>query len=430
MTDDQDEASVEHMLELQDLLVERGTTFTNAFVSTPLCCPSRATFLRGQYEHNHRVVANGAPRGGYERWQEQGLGRSTLATWLDDAGYETALFGKYLNEYGKRKDTKLVPPGWDQWYSRLHGDADDGTSYRINENGKVAKYAYADLHDADYLSDRAEEFIRSREGKSEPFFAYIATKARRAPGGSAPRHDGEFADEPLPRPPSFDEEDTSDKPRNFQRIAPFTEGQVRRIEDDYRQRLRSLQAVDDLIANVVSAVRETGEVDNTYFVFTSDNGWFNGEHRRPGGKELAYEEASSVPLIVRGPGVPVAQVPHLVSNNDFAPTVADWAGAEVPDFVDGKSYASILSDDPPEPEEWRRQILIEHILLYQAVRTQDEVYVEYVNNERELYDMEEDPYQLQSRHDSDPEAASRMARKLESLRGCVAHECREAEEAR
>lgn len=426
MTDDQDVDSTRYMPKLQKTLVDHGTTFTNSFVSTPLCCPSRATFLRGQYEHNHRVLTNSAPEGGYNKWRKLGRQRSTVGRWLDDAGYDTVLLGKYINEY----DRRIVPPGWDQWYARLDKTKNSQT-YRVNENGKIARYDHDTLNTTDYLSRRAARYIRFREGDQQPFFMYLATDAPHKPARNAARHDGEFVGEPLPRPPSFGEKDVSDKPERVRGLDPFTPGDLAPIAREYRQRLRSLQAVDDLVENVVDAARDAGELDNTYFVFTSDNGWHTGEHRFPRGKGTPYEESISVPLVVRGPGVPVQEVPHLVLNNDFAPTAADWADAPPPNFVDGKSLAPLLSEDLPEPGDWRQQVLIEHLDIgYRAVRTQDIMYIEHTRGQKELYDLRTDPYQLESRHDSDPKMVSLAASKLKALRGCEGEECRAAEMSR
>lgn len=434
MSDDQEEDSVRHMPTVREELVERGTSFSNFFVSTPLCCPSRATFLRGQYEHNHEVLDNTAPAGGYEKWRRMGHGDSTVATWLDDAGYDTALIGKYINEYGEDVEqietNPAPPPGWDEWYARLAESEDRGETYLVNENGKVARYKHDQLWYEDYLADRAVKFTREREESSRPFFLYVATKAAKPGAGNAPRHDGMFVDEPLPRPPSFNEEDVTEKWGRVRRLSPLSSELQQQITEDYRQRLRSLQAVDELVADVFQTLRDTGKLDNTYVIYTSDNGWHQGEHRIPKGKGTPYEESISVPFVVRGPGVPIREAPHLVLNNDFAPTSADLASATLPNFVDGKSFAPLLSESPPDPQEWRRQVLIEHLDIgYRAVRTQDAVYVRSREGHRELYDLVDDPYQMASEHRSRPELVSRMEKKLEALKDCEGEECHRAEMA-
>jgi len=218
-------------------------------------------------------------------------------------------------------------------------------------------------------------------------------------------------------------------------------------------------AVDEMIGRLVDALKESGELDNTYLLFTSDNGWHAGEHRLTTGKWTAYEEDIRVPLIVRGPGVPEGQtLPHLVLNNDLAPTFADLGGAETPEFVDGRSLVPLLGDDPPSVENWRQAFLVEaatelgstRIPLLsgdqlpedlrhtpredwgrpgiEAIRTEDHLYAEYGNGERELYDLSEDPYQLDNRYGADDlELLPRLRGRLAALRGCSAAACRVAE---
>jgi arylsulfatase A-like enzyme len=430
MTDDQDYKSVKFMPKVRSNLARKGTSFENAFATTPLCCPSRATFLRGQYEHNHGVITNFAPEGGYARFHELGNQKSTVATWLKYGGYQTVLIGKYLNEY----DGTAIPPGWSSWMARRHKDANTarGRAFVLNINGRLVKYPYAEYHDTDVLRDKASSYIRRRAGDQKPFFMYLATKAPHKPASNAPRHDGMFAEEPLPRPPNFDEEDVSDKPGWVQNRERLTPEVVQQITDSYRQRLRSLQAVDDLVAEVVDALRATGKLHNTYIVFASDNGWHQGEHRLPIGKGAPYEESIKVPFIVRGPGVPQGRrLDHMILNNDFAPTVADWAGATTPSFVDGKSIQSLLQTTPPKPNAWRRQILIEHVARagapYTAVRTQTAKYVEYDNGDKELYKLNEDGYEVESRHETAPKLLAAMQSRLALLEDCSGRTCRAGE---
>jgi arylsulfatase A-like enzyme len=427
MTDDQDYQSVKFMPRVQSNLVRKGTSFKNAFVSTPLCCPSRATFLRGQYEHNHGVITNFAPDGGYMKFHDSGLEVSTVATWLRNSGYQTVLIGKYLNEYSGR----AVPPGWSSWMARQYRDANTsrGRAFVLNVNGKLVKYPYAKHHDTDVLGDKANSYIRRRAGDSQPFFMYLATKAPHEPASNATRHDRMFTEVRLPRPPNFNERDVSDKPGWVRWRKLLTSEQIRQVTFNYRKRLRSLQAVDELVGALVKSLKETRKLDNTYIVFTSDNGWHQGEHRLASGKGTPYEESIKVPFIVRGPGVPMGQrLDHMILNNDFAPTVADWAGVTAPPFVDGKSIRSLLRGNRPSPEEWRKQVLIEHLgrsgAPYIAVRTQTAKYVEYENGDKELYSLTDDPYELESRHETDPAMLADMQARLEGLKDCSGKTCR------
>ncbi len=276
LTDDQDARSVAEMPNVRSLLAERGTTFSNAFATVPLCCPSRATFLRGQYAHNTRVKGNSLPLGGHEKFRSAGLEDSTIATWLDGAGYETAYLGKYMNHYD---DTAYVPPGWDRWFGWLGFYASPDGSYRINADGRIETHERAEEHDTDLLRDEAERFVRDKAQEDRPFFLWVAPNAPHEPYYAAERHEGAFAGEPLPRPPSFGEADVSDKPAWVRKKPPPSPGEVERLTGVHRDRLEALRSVDEMVGGLISTLRETGQFDDTYFVYASDNGYMLGEHR-------------------------------------------------------------------------------------------------------------------------------------------------------
>jgi N-acetylglucosamine-6-sulfatase len=433
---------------LRELAVE-GTTFENAFVTNPLCCPSRATILRGQYAHNHRIVGNWWPQGGSRKFRDLGHEGSTVATWLQDASYRTVLVGKYMNEYHGTR----VPVGWDDWYA-ISGDH---LSTRLNENGRVVGYDPERHHLDAVLAEKAVGYVRRAAGDDSPFFMWLGTTAPHAPARPAPRHEGAFPDARLPRTPSFDEEDVSDKPGWVRDNAPLDSKQIAPMESLYRNRLRSMLTVDDVIGRLVDALDEGGELDNTYVFFTSDNGWHAGEHRLTSGKWTAYEEDIRVPLIVRGPGVPEGRtLDHLVLNNDLAPTLADLGEAQTPGFLDGRSLEPLLSDDSLPPEDWRSAFLVEAATELDgtvipllsgdqlpedwrsasrkdwgrpglaAIRTRDHLYVEYGTDERELYDLKEDPHELNNRYGTAD--ADLLRGRLAALRGCSGAACRAAED--
>ena len=470
LTDDLDARLLdEHLADYPNIrkLASEGTTFSNAFVTDPLCCPSRATILRGQYAHNHRIVGNWWPRGGSRKFRVLGLGRSTLATWLQDESYRTVLIGKYMNDYfGTR-----VPVGWDDWYAI----AGNFRSTDLNENGRIVSYEPKRHHLDDVLAQKAVGYVRDTSADEQPFFMWLGTKAPHAPAIPAPRHKNTFLDARLARPPSFNEHDVSDKPEWIRDNPPLKPKRIAAMNSLYRDRLRSMLAVDDMIGRLVEALTESGELDNTYIFFTSDNGWHAGEHRLTPGKWTAYEEDIRVPLIVRGPGVAEGRtLSHLVLNNDLAPTFADLAGVGVPSFVDGRSLKPLLSAEPTPEEEWRRAFLVEaaaerrsppsHLadegsiqpLLtgdplpegwrqaaragvwsqedwgrpgLKAVRTEQYLYVEYGTGERELYDLRKDPDQLDNRYGTaGPELLQRLGGRLEVLQGCSEVDCRAAED--
>ncbi|MBA4115761.1 MAG: sulfatase [Rubrobacter sp.] len=432
VTDDLDYASAQRMDGLGSLLREEGVSFGNAFVSYPLCCPSRATVLTGLYAHNHEVWGNLPPNGGFEKFREEGSEESTIAVRLQEGGYRTALFGKYLNHY-PGGDLTYVPPGWDEW----HASVSPSTSYydyELNENGTVVSYGQ---ERGDYLTDvlsgKAADFVRqaASDAGGRPFFAYLAPPAPHLPATPARRHRGTFAEEMAPRPPSFDEEDISDKPPWMRKLSRISDKTIAGIEDRHRKRMNSMLAVEEMVASLVGELEAAGILDETYIFFTSDNGWQGGEHRIPLEKSWPYEESAHVPLFVRGPGVsPGAEVEQLVSNTDFAPTFAELADVEF--AGDGRSLAPLLRGEDPA---WRSAVLLEASGEagppgFEAVRTRRHKYVEYVTGDRELYDLEADPYEMESLHDSaDPALAESLKASLEALASCSGQSCREAEDA-
>jgi len=429
LTDDQDAASIRHMPLLNSNLMDEGITFKNAFVTNSLCCPARATILRGQYTHNHGIEGNSLPSGGFRRFRKLGRERSTVATWLDSEGYQTALVGKYLNEYKIRH----VPPGWDKWYGITKYGYED---FELNENGRLVSYKNGRDYSTDVLARKARGFVGHASDRTAPFFLYVAPYAPHEPATPAGRHEDEFSNAKLPTPPSFNEDDVSDKPGWVRDQPRISDRRKRSLRNLHRNRLRSLQAVDEMVGGLVKTLRANGELDNTYIVFTSDHGYHMGQHRLPEGKWTAYEEDIRVPLVVRGPGVPRSQTrQHTVLNNDFAPTSTKPAGAAAPGFVDGRSLAPLLSGNPPPASGWRSAFLVEAKTStqhpeYRAVRTEDHLYVEYGTGERELYDLRDDPYQLRSRH-ADPDLGAlreSLKARLEALDGCAGEECRVAEE--
>jgi N-acetylglucosamine-6-sulfatase len=466
--------ALRHMPNLKSLLIDKGTTFDNAFVTNSLCCPSRATILRGQYTHNHEILSNEPPRGGFQKFRFLGHENSTMATWVKEQGYRTAFFGKYLNGYNET----YIPPGWDEWYA-VTGNY---LSHTFNENGHLVSYEPESYYDTDVMSDKASDYITRTAGADPPFFTadrpflmWIGTKAPHQPASPAPRDDDSYPAISLPHPPSFDEKDVSDKPDWISDNPPLSLEQKRYMEELYRKRLQSMLAVDDMIGDLVGALHDSGELDNTYIVFTSDNGFHLGQHRLGAGKWTPYEEDIRIPLIVRGPGVPEGEtLHHMVLNNDLAPTFADLAGAEPPSFVDGRSLVPVLTDDPTPLEDWRQRFVIESVaersgvphppfitestvvpLLtgdplpgnwrrtsaasaqsseewgrpwLKALRTNNYLYVDYKTGEHELYNLRKDPHELNNMYaTAPPEITHRLEAQLDALRQCSAAECRAAE---
>jgi N-acetylglucosamine-6-sulfatase len=434
LSDDEDLGIHAYMPKVKALIEDQGAVFENFFVTYPLCCPSRASILRGQYPHNTLVLGNLPPEGGFLTFRRLGLEASTIATWLRTAGYRTAFYGKYLNGYG---ETDAAPPGWDEWHA-ANNDGYFNVNYELNENGKIVPYGGAP---EDYLTDviagKAAAHIRQFAAEGRPFFLYVATFAPHSPYNPAPRHKGMFKDAKLPRPPSFNEDDVSDKPGFIQELPRLNEDQISKITTHYRQRLECLQAVDELVETLVDTLKDTGELERTYIVYASDNGFHLGEHWMLEGKDTAYEEDLRVPLAIRGPAIAKGRkVSGMVLNIDLAPTFAAWAGTKPPDFVDGRSLMPLL-EDPSVP--WRRSFLVQRLGLETderlkpanalAIRTERYTYIAYNNGEREMYDLETDPDQLQSIEPmADKGLIAALAARLTELRACQAERCRELED--
>jgi N-acetylglucosamine-6-sulfatase len=438
LTDDLDLDGLRVMPKLKALVTDPGTSFANAFVTTPLCAPSRASILTGQYGHNHGLLANAEPQGGFERWANSGKESSTIATWLKGTGYRTILLGKYINGY-LPGSPPYIAPGWDDWQAVYSDQAQDPYyNYGINENGTLVAYGSTP---ADYLTDvlaqRAVDALRRAQSAAgtQPFFMYLATGAPHTPAIRADKYDGVFQDQQAPRTPSFDEGDVSDKPGWLQAFPLFTDRDITRLDFLYRDRLATLLSVDDLVATVLNELQAEGKLANTLVVFTSDNGFFMGPHRFNRGKGAPYEEAIRVPLVMRGPGVAAGQVrSELVLNIDLAPTFADLAGATAPD-VDGRSLVGLFQAGAPA---WRSDFMTEFwantadpdtddtgIPTWASLRNGDHMYSEYVTGDVELYDLALDRYELDSQGRTASNATLLpFASRLATLKSCRGTACR------
>src|SRR6185436_8531402 len=353
LTDDQTAESIRVMEKTLRLLPEEGPTFRNSFVSYPMCCPSRATELTGQYAHNHGVMGNKPPEGGYHRLQHS----NTLPVWLREAGYQTAHVGKYLNGYTGPK----FPQGWSRWFGLSDPSTYQMYGYLAIDNGKRVRYGESEAdYQTDVLARKAEAILRAfvHDKARRPFFLSVAPLAphtersdeagKGTPPRPALRHLGRFAVEPMPDKASFDEADVGDKPPNIRALPRLTPAKRTAVLRSYRARLESLLAVDDLVERLVGVLAETGQLDRTVIIFTSDNGFLLGEHRIPDGKLLPYEESIRVPLIVRGGGFPADSTAlQPVANIALAPTIVALTGARARRQMDGRPLLP-LALDPSE----------------------------------------------------------------------------------
>lgn len=420
MTDDQHQRSMRVMRHVKRELKRKGTTFRNYFATFPLCCPSRATFFTGQYAHNHGVLSNKPPEGGYEKLRHEG----SLQVALQCGGYRTGYIGKFLNGYGGRdNDPEEVPPGWSEWFVKVEGGYFD---YVMNHNGELRRFGN-DVREyrTDLEGRRAARFIRRSADRSEPFFLVMATQAPHTESGGsirpAPRHLDSFENEPLDRRPSFNEEDVSDKPSGHRGKG---KKDPRKLRQQNRDRLRSLLAVDETVERMDRALRRSGVRDDTLVIFTSDNGYFNGEHRLAGKTKFGglYDEAVRVPFVMRGPGVPRDRVRTQITGNiDLAPTILDVARTDPGRKLDGLSLMPLVRG---ERRTGRRDVLLEDVES-KAVRSRRFMYAEHPGGEAELYDLRKDPHQLRSRH-ADPgyrDVRRRLAERLRTLEDCSGEEC-------
>jgi arylsulfatase A-like enzyme len=448
MTDDQTVADMQVMARTRRLIGGQGVTFDQSYVSYSLCCPSRATYLTGRYAHNHGVLGLTPPLGGYEKFARLD-GHDTLPVWLRNSGYETAHIGKYLNGYGDRLDRRPpIPPGWSEWHGTVGATTYRMWGFRMFEHGRLRQFGSQFVENpATYQTDvagrTANDFIARNAGPGRPFFLSIAFLAPhhegariryRYPGHTvrpAPRDRGALSGRPFQRAAGFDERDTSDKPRFLQRIyRPLTPAVKRGLLVQQHDRQESLLSVDRQVGRLVTELRQTGELDNTYILFTSDNGYMQGEHRVAYGKMLAYDPSTRVPLLLRGPGIPHGVSSHeLVANIDLAPTIAEIADARPTRPCDGRSllpYAhdpgrlsnrpllhetatqpptaakppnlqtvpQVLSDARAAQDEFGRPVY--PTAPYRAIRTRRWLYIRWRNGAEELYDRQRDPAQLNS----------------------------------
>jgi N-acetylglucosamine-6-sulfatase len=454
----------EAMPKTQARVADRGLVFPNTFVSSPECCPSRATMLTGNYPHNTGVYDSTAPDGGYQAFATNGAEEDTVATRLQERGYHTSFVGKYLNGY--EKDYDAVPPGWDDWFALGEGFS-AGYDYKVNQNGSILSFgSEPDDYLTDVLAEEARGTIeRAESNDGQPFFLALWTSAPHANIDAAPRHAGNpFADAQVPRRANFDEADVSDKPTWLREgIRPLTADDIDDLTVRYRKMMGSLYAVDEMVDEVLTTLEANDELDDTVVIFTSDNGYNFGAHRLPH-KMAPYEESIRVPLVVSGPGVRTGSEERLVVMNDLTPTILDLAGLPFDD-LDGRSLVPVLrGDDVP----WRDDFLVEYhgtynpfnsvdtledvrilapgradiqpgerplafVPTFRAVRSDRYLYVEWYagdEHEYELYDLDADPFQLANLV-ATPEGAlqhetvtTAFQARLEELATCAGESCR------
>jgi N-acetylglucosamine-6-sulfatase len=477
MTDDQTTSDLHVMPKTRRLLADKGTSFTRFYASYPLCCPSRTTFLTGQYAHNTGVQGNfpDTDGGGYLKLRDPDR---TLPVWLRSAGYETSVVGKW-----PELPPPGVPPGWVHWWTTTGSTIAHYYDFSLNHgDGSTLDFgSRARDYNTNVLTRLSKHLIERSAERHKRFFLWVPYTAphfgfgrddaasRRcgsAPEGQpagqtavpAPTDADAFAKARLPHPPSFDEPDMRDKPA-FLRRKPLERADLAEMRTDYGCRLASLLGVDRSVGELLATLRRTGELNRTLIIFTSDNGFLLGQHREAQGKNLPYEEAIRVPLLVRGPGIPAGRsISDPVANVDLAPTILAATGtrerADEERPADGTSLLDVMHGDG-DPD---RAILIEgrddaeprghsgsfESLSYAGVRTSRYLYVEWhraVRSSsqeaadtplaagpvvgRELYDTDVDPYELENEVDSSAYEAARqkLAAVLAELQDCSGTDC-------
>jgi arylsulfatase A-like enzyme len=425
LADDMRKDDLKYMPKTRSVLGDKGMTFSNAYVSNALCCPTRATIMRGQYSHNTGVWTNKGSSGGLQAYRNNGNEKDNVATRLDDAGYRTGLFGKYLNQYS---GTKGKPPGWDRWFAHTSGSR--YYNYKINDDGRIINYGSSSAdYETDGIANKAKSFIGTTAKAGDPFFAYVAPRAPHSPATPATRDKHAYDGLKARRLPSFNEKNVADKPPWIRKLPMLSNAKKAKIDNRAEKRAETLQALDDLVAEIVSRLNDSHVLSRTYIFFTSDNGWHAGEHRIPKEKWRPYEEDVSVPLLVRGPDVASRHMAHkLVLDTDYLPTFTDLAGVHTPNYVDGRSLQPVLEGNSTA---WRSAILLEaaahYSPAYRGILTSDgRKYVEYASGKKELYHLGHDPYELRDSYDPDDPPAT-LAKRLKKLRSCAAASCRAAE---
>ncbi|MGH2955341.1 MAG: sulfatase family protein, partial [Solirubrobacterales bacterium] len=447
-TDDQEPESLKVMNTVADQLKAKGVTMKRFYNNFPLCCPSRATLLTGQYAHNHDILSNQSPEGGFGKFDEL-HGNNYLPLWLQQAGYTTSFIGKFMNEYAVPDEygttPTTVPRGWNDWRALAPARA-QYFDYTLNQNGVLTRFGNRNRdYSTDVFTTKAKKFIRRTAPGPSPFFLMLGYAAPHGGGGGSPGRSCNRGARPAPRhlralrkldkkerfefPPSFNEAKITDKPSSVQQMPPLTAGQIRDLKRKRRCAWESLLAVDESVDEITAELKRSGENRDTYVFFLSDNGILRGEHRIRNQKRYLYEESARVPFIVRGPGVARGKSSFdVVANADLTSTLLQIAGASPGLTQDGRSLIPNFSN--PKAESGRA-ILLEAYAGQEIIglRTSRYLYAEWdtelPQTELELYDTYADRYQLQNLA-YDPRyggVVADLGNQLDDLIDCAGPEC-------
>jgi arylsulfatase A-like enzyme len=383
------------MNNVKNLLVDHGVNFTNAHVTTSMCGPSRASILTGQYAHHNGVLDNFGPHA-YPAYKDE---PNDLPVWMHRAGYQTALVGKYINGYTGAVGHHKIPPGWDDWQVMDSIPMEAYYNYSINDNGHLEHYGNKPSdYSTNVLAHKAVQFI---QGARHPFFLYFAPVAPHLPAIPDKRDQKKLENIAPIHSPAFNQRNVGKEPWRFWHKDMLSAAAQLYINHVRIRQQESLLALDRSVKSVVQALKARHELNRTVIIYTSDNGFLWGEHRL-GGKVWPYQESTHVPMIVRAPWTTTAARNNQpVLNIDIAPTITALTGVKPGLPEDGRSFVPFLH---AEPAAWRHAFLVEYLgkdMLrkggpppYVSVQTRRNLYVEYRNGWRELYNLRRDPWEM------------------------------------
>ncbi|KAL0081030.1 secreted arylsulphatase [Phycomyces blakesleeanus] len=463
-TDDQDAKldSIDYMPNLQKYLVQQGTIYRNHYATISVCCPSRVSLLRGQYAHNTNITDVSPPYGGYARFSRLGLGDNYLPIWMQEAGYSTHYIGKLMNEYTVNNYNNPKPKGFDYQDQLVDPFTYIYNTAVFSRNGEPPVY-YNNTYQTDVIHAKARDALKRQRDTDKPFFLWVAPMAPHGqffigdngsietmPAVPATRHANLFKDVKIPRNPNFNPENQTKTASFWKDMERLNDTIVEELDEAYRDRLRALQAVDEMIGSLFEELEEQGKLDNTYVIYSADNGYHLGQHRSYPGKCSNIEEDINVPFIVRGPGIEKGKISDVVSSHhDIAPTLLALAKGDeyVPDWVDGgvipltkdlERHPKPVAKESFAVEFWATFNMAENYPsikivgpnTYKTVRVISDnynyMYSVWCTGEHELYNLKDDPYELNNIYgNTHIQLRSRLDALIIVLKACRADNCRD-----